>query len=79
MAQARHFVVRFDDSDYVAEHGHKPRGQGHWAFCPYKPVRDGRDEYLLHVTWVNGYFATAKREATRRAIECGIHKLWVCA
>jgi hypothetical protein len=31
------------------------------------------------VTWVNGYFATAKREVARRAVECGIHMLWVRA
>jgi hypothetical protein len=49
-------TIEFNTREFEFEHGHKPRGYGHWAFGFDAPPR-GDDK---HVYWVNGRYSDAK-------------------
>lgn len=60
-------VVRFYTSDYVAAHGHSPRGRGLWSFT----LGDGRGAFLREPFQHCGTYTEAREAVFREARSIG--------
>jgi hypothetical protein len=49
--------------EFVRAHGHRPSGEGNWAFCLERHYE--RANYLAHVVWYRGDYRKAARAARR--------------
>lgn len=57
----------FDSDRYESANGHKPRGEGHWAFVYGKPHYDD----LSEAHWFDGRYSEAKKQAQADARKQG--------
>lgn len=66
------FIVTFNTGEFEFSHGHKPRGDGAWAFA-YRADAD-----LSEIFWINGFFSDVKAIARKKATAEGHRQVYVC-
>jgi hypothetical protein len=71
-------AVEFNTRKFEAAHGKQPRGYGQWGFCPREHY-DAND-YLDHVQWFTGTYASAKKSARAfYSVQPNVFEVVVCS
>ncbi len=52
----------FDTTHYEFAHGHKPRGEGNWAFATRQAYRAAKGELPEGIEWRWGLYSQAKKD-----------------